>query len=246
MRKTGFGKILAALFATSMVGTMLASVTPTAQAAQQSYAFSTIQKIYDGTGHGTPAQTFIQTKNGFSPADDTPTDGVVATNDFVQYEVTTQFAAGPEREVVVDFQAPEFLTFSLKDNLSLCASNQFVSSRYTGSSTHGQCTYSLKRGVPITVKVPLTMRGGDTAGVAISGQSMGVKTGDELAEAPSVTVVSAPQRRHDGIHRYMQPCHVYIQRSKPNQRLGHPHSRGTNTSWLHKRRHSLHTVVGHP
>lgn len=192
MRKTGFGKILAALFATSMVGTMLASVTPTAQAAPQSYAFSTIQKIYDGTGHGTPAQTFIQTKNGFSPADDTPTDGVVATNDFVQYEVTTQFAAGPEREVVVDFQAPEFLTFSRKDNSSLCASNQFVSSRYTGSSTHGQCTYSLKRGVPITVKVPLTMRGGDTAGVAVSGQSMGVKTGDELAEAPSVTVVSAP------------------------------------------------------
>ncbi|OFP72181.1 SdrD B-like domain-containing protein [Actinomyces sp. HMSC065F12] len=192
MRKTGFGKILAALLATSMVGTMLASVTPTAQAAQQSYAFSTIQKIYDGTGHGTPAQTFIQTKNGFSPADDTPTDGVVATNDFVQYEVTTQFAAGPEREVVVDFQAPEFLTFSQKDNSSLCASNQFVSSRYTGSSTHGQCTYSLKRGVPITVKVPLTMRGGDTAGVAVSGQSMGVKTGDELAEAPSVTVVSAP------------------------------------------------------
>ncbi|MEZ5161082.1 MAG: hypothetical protein R2709_10315 [Marmoricola sp.] len=54
-----------------------------------------VVKTFDGTGHGTPGQTFVNTINGFTPGDDTSTDGVVSSQDTVGYEVSLRVEAGP-------------------------------------------------------------------------------------------------------------------------------------------------------
>lgn len=171
--------------------------------ADNPYASSTITKVYDGTGQGTPDGTFINKANGYSPGDNSPTDGVVATNDYVGYTVTTKFQAGPERTVVVNFDAPEYLSFTSKMNPGICVSNAFVkgtpiTSGYGDDQLITGCSYLVQRGVGVTVEHALTATALDTKGEAIYDQvsSVSIKLqGDDVYStnsADAVTVVSAP------------------------------------------------------
>ena len=79
------------------------TLAPPAQAeiGPNPHASLKVVKTFDGTGHGTPGQTFVNTFNGFTPGDDTSTDGVVSSQDTVGYEVSLRVEAGPARTVAV-------------------------------------------------------------------------------------------------------------------------------------------------
>lgn len=57
-------------------------------------AKATLQMTYAGTGHSDGTGTFITSANGYSPADDSPTDNVVSSNDYVGFDMVVRIPAG--------------------------------------------------------------------------------------------------------------------------------------------------------
>ena len=103
----------AALTTLALIGVGMPALAPPAAAAPQDpYASVSLTKSYDGTGHGTDAQTFITSANGFAPADDTPDDGVLASGDDVAYQLQLQFGPAAARDAVVDLELPEWLSLA--------------------------------------------------------------------------------------------------------------------------------------
>lgn len=106
-----------------------------AQAAETtpSYATASITKTADGTGHGTSAQTFINSDNGFAPGDDTPDDGVVASSDTVTYEIKLSFTAAKKRQVKVKWDLSE--ASYLESRSMACSSGRLVTAQASGNDT---------------------------------------------------------------------------------------------------------------
>ncbi|MCF2706758.1 LPXTG cell wall anchor domain-containing protein [Arcanobacterium haemolyticum] len=165
------------------------------------YANATLSAEYDGTGQDTPSQTFVTTKNGFVPGDDTSTDGVVASGDLVGLRSKIVIEPGVARAIQVRYTIPTWLEYDPALNPNLGRGNDFVTASEPVVSADGTTvvvTYSAKRGVPVSLEVPLTLRAKDTAGTAQADQVVTVETASGSAAAystsstKSFTVVSAP------------------------------------------------------
>lgn len=174
--------------------------TATARHAQASdgkpaYASATVTTIADGTGHGTNAQTFVNSKNGFTPGDDSPHDGVVASGDTVEYKLRLDFTAAGKRDVTVSFDtsAAQYLTPAAGG--SFCSAGKQV----TAKGDTGSCTYTVPAGVVESMTQTFFMKAKDTGGTAKTGQILNVKVtrgGDDgettTYRTDAITVVSAP------------------------------------------------------
>lgn len=185
----------AATVATAGAALVAASLPTTAAAATAPapYATAELTKISDGTGHGTPAQTFITSDNGFAPADDTPTDGVVSSGDTVTYQADLTFTAGPKRDVRISWDmsnAPY-----LQGDTSYCTSGQQITARVDGQD----CIFTVNAGAVETITRQFTLTATDTGGTAKADQLPILSVKRDTADgqtysyrAAPVTVVSAP------------------------------------------------------
>lgn len=156
------------------------------------YTDLVVTKLWDGTGHGTPAQTFVTTRNGFAPGDDTPTDGVVSSHDTAGYRVEVRIQPGPARDIAVRLTTTDALQ---APNLTgLCIDLPGVTSRTSGDS----CIFSIARGATATISQDVTATAADTAGAAVPGQhltatvALNGQATYATVNGEDLTVVSAP------------------------------------------------------
>lgn len=193
-RREGLTRWVAGAAAVGLVAVgLVATVEPPAAAAGAANPWTQLQLALssDGTGHGTAAATFVNGANGFSPGDNSPDDGVVASRDIVTYALGVQFEPGPARTVAVTLQVPEYLTWPGGD--SFCRNGALVTATRVGDT----CYFTVPAGAVETIKTSVTMVAGDTGGRAITQTlraTVAVKDDGVFAEAGAkpVTVVSAP------------------------------------------------------
>ncbi|OZG66004.1 SdrD B-like domain-containing protein [Bifidobacterium eulemuris] len=188
--------VLALLAALATLGVLaaMACVTPVmAQepAAAEPYASVSVEKLADGTGHGTAAQTFVNSANGFSPGDESADDGVVASGDTVTYLLRLRFTAAGRRDVRVAWDLPERL--SAQD--IGCYAGRVVTATADGGSA---CLYHVPAGAVESLERVVTLTAGDTAGVAVGGVRPSVtfsRPGGRVytVRAEALTIVSAPR-----------------------------------------------------
>lgn len=178
-----------------------------AQAATQksAYATATMNKVSDGTGHGTDNQTFVNAQNGFEPGDNTPNDGIVASGDFVVNNLSLRFTAAGARSVRVRWDLSKAPW--LMGDTSFCYDGAQVKAE---AQPDGSCVFTIGTGAVETMDRTLFLVGKDTVGtvrpdnqatliverVAKNNQGEWVNDGQsferfEQKTAP-VTVVSAP------------------------------------------------------
>lgn len=107
------------------------------------YATAKIVKKADGTGHGTSSQTFVNSKNGFATGDDSPTDGVVASGDTVEYSLTLNFNAAGKRTINVKFDLDDAPYLQTADGGGFCQPGQLVTAK---KNSDGSCSYTVPAG----------------------------------------------------------------------------------------------------
>ena len=181
--------------ASCILGLSTAS-NPAAVAAEPtpSYTTAAISKLSDGTGHGTAAQTFINSSNGFAPGDDAPDDGIVSSGDTVSYKVELSFTAAAKRQVRVRWDLSD--AAYLESGTLACSSGQQVSAQ---PQADGSCLITVPAGVVETYAQTLTLTARDTNGATVDGQTPRLVVSREGGNgetvsyrADAVTVVSAP------------------------------------------------------
>ena len=172
--------------------------TPSAHAdeVKPAYATAKIVKKADGTGHGTSAQTFVNSKNGFAPGDDSPTDGVVASGDTVEYSLTVNFTAAGKRTINVGFDLSDAPYVEATNGGGFCQPGQLVTAKKNGD---GSCSYTVPAGGVETMTQTFYLKAKDTGGVAKAGQipKITVSRADgngasTTYRSDELTVVSAP------------------------------------------------------
>lgn len=153
-----------------------------------------ITKKFDGTGHGTPSQTFVNTVGGFVPGDDADDDGVVSSGDLVGYEVTLRIRAGLARTIAVSMRPTEMLAWQLGKE-QFCAPAPGVQASVSGDT----CLLTIAQGATAQLTRQLQLTAKDSRGLAVGGQRLAIAVGVQgqqpysAAEAAEpVTVVSAP------------------------------------------------------
>lgn len=203
---------VAMLAAGTLVGVGLPA-TAAADPAPNPYVNATVEKLWDGTGHDSKAtSTFIRSENGFAPADDTETDGVVASGDTVAYRVVLAFRAAAERQVRVHLDIPDHLKWEAgKDGFA--ANGTVVKATRVGDDV----VFDVGAGKVDTLSRVLVLTAKDTGGRAVPDQQLALdvsidgKASYSRAAAGAVTVVSVPRadliicprgvsRAADGVH----------------------------------------------
>ena len=186
--------------ATLMVGLAVAADASVRSAAgveaRPSYATAKLVKIVDGTGHGTAAQSFVNSRNGFQPGDDAPDDGIVSSGDVVEYALRLSFTAAAKRQVRVAWDLRESPWLSAGDAATgFCSSGQQVSAKRDGDA----CVYTVNAGAVEVLDQRLVLRAKDTEGTAKTGQKprltvsrVGEDSSTVSYPTDEVTVVSAP------------------------------------------------------
>lgn len=171
---------------------------PSAQAAEPTPTYTTarIVKKADGTGHGTEAQTFVNSKEGFTPGDDSPTDGVVASGDTVEYSLTLNFTAAGKRTIRVKFDNSKAPFLEPTNGGGFCQPGQLVTAK---KNSDGSCSYTVPAGGVETITQTFHLQAKDTGGVARTGQipqftvSREGDNGESTTyRSDEITVVSAP------------------------------------------------------
>lgn len=172
--------------------------TPSAQAAEPTPTYTTarIVKKTDGTGHGTEAQTFVNSKEGFTPGDDSPTDGVVASGDTVEYSLMLNFTAAGKRTIRVKFDNSKAPFLEPTNGGGFCQPGQLVTAK---KNSDGSCSYTVPAGGVETITQTFHLQAKDTGGVARTGQipqftvSREGDNGESTTyRSDEITVVSAP------------------------------------------------------
>ncbi|KAA8828195.1 RCC1 domain-containing protein [Bifidobacterium myosotis] len=193
-------RIAAGIAALAALGAGLTAGTQPVPAAaaepRPAYAVARLTRTADGTGHGTAAQTFVNSDNGFAVGDDTPDDGVVSSGDTVEYSLKLSFTAAAKRQVRVawDLTGAPYLTAG--DAVAgYCQSGQLVTAKRDGNA----CVYTVPAGAVETLDQRLVLTAKDTGGTAVKGQKPKLtvsrvgETGSEVNyPADETTVVSAP------------------------------------------------------
>ncbi|OZG62986.1 RCC1 repeat-containing protein [Bifidobacterium lemurum] len=184
---------LAAMTVLTVLAAMACVMPVMAQepAAAEPYASVSIEKLADGTGHGTAAQTFINSSNGFLPGDESADDGVVASADTVAYLLRLRFTAAGQRDVRVEWDLPEQLSA-----LDIgCYAGRIVTATADGESA---CLYHVPAGAVESLERVVTLTARDTGGVAVDGVrptvSFSRQGGRGYTVRPeALTIVSAPR-----------------------------------------------------
>lgn len=197
-------RLAAAAGALALVaGGAVVALAPQGEAAsgKPAYVTAAMTKVSDGTGHGTENQTFVNSDNGFEPGDNTPDDGVLATDDFVVNNLSLNFSAAGGRSIRVSWDLDKAPW--LKGDTSFCYSGAQVTA---AKQDDGSCIFTIKTGAVENLNRTLFLVGKDTFGTAQPGNEAtlvvervtmdkGAWVNDgqrtEIRTSP-VTVVSAP------------------------------------------------------
>lgn len=139
----------------------------------------TITRISDGTGQGSPTTACpINTARGFTPGDDTTTDGYACAKDSATYRVTINVTAqATNRTPSLSLTSTAPLTLDT-------ATGNFCAGTYVGALHTGRLTSNSSSNVTCAM----------TFGANVSGEesfTFSVKSGDSGVLAPSLTVTSA-------------------------------------------------------
>lgn len=158
------------------------------------YATAKIVKKADGTGHGTSSQTFVNSKNGFATGDDSPTDGVVASGDTVEYSLTLNFNAAGKRNINVKFDLDDAPYLQTADGGGFCQPGQLVTAK---KNSDGSCSYTVPAGGVETMTQTFYLKAKDTGGLVKPGQIPKIVVAREGGTSTTyrtdeLTVVSAP------------------------------------------------------
>lgn len=158
------------------------------------YATAKIVKKADGTGHGTSSQTFVNSKNGFATGDDSPTDGVVASGDTVEYSLTLNFNAAGKRTINVKFDLDDAPYLQTADGGGFCQPGQLVTAK---KNSDGSCSYTVPAGGTETMTQTFYLKAKDTGGLVKPGQIPKIVVAREGGTSTTyrtdeLTVVSAP------------------------------------------------------
>lgn len=158
------------------------------------YATAKIVKKADGTGHGTSSQTFVNSKNGFATGDDSPTDGVVASGDTVEYSLTLNFNAAGKRTINVKFDLDDAPYLQTVDGGGFCQPGQLVTAK---KNSDGSCSYTVPAGGVETMTQTFYLKAKDTGGLVKPGQIPKIVVSREGGTSTTyrtdeLTVVSAP------------------------------------------------------
>lgn len=158
------------------------------------YATAKIVKKADGTGHGTSSQTFVNSKNGFATGDDSPTDGVVASGDTVEYSLTLNFNAAGKRTINVKFDLDDAPYLQTADGGGFCQPGQLVTAK---KNSDGSCSYTVPAGGVETMTQTFYLKAKDTGGLVKPGQIPKTVVAREGGTSTTyrtdeLTVVSAP------------------------------------------------------
>ena len=158
------------------------------------YATAKIVKKADGTGHGTSSQTFVNSKNGFATGDDSPTDGVVASGDTVEYSLTLNFNAAGKRTINVKFDLDDAPYLQTADGGGFCQPGQLVTAK---KNSDGSCSYTVPAGGVETMTQTFYLKAKDTGGLVKPGQIPKIVVSREGGTSTTyrtdeLTVVSAP------------------------------------------------------
>ena len=173
-----------------------------AAAATPAYVQASLSKVSDGTGHGTPNQTFVNAANGFEVGDNSPDDGVVSSGDLVLYRLDLRFTAASARTVRVRWDLAD--APYLEGGTEFCYSGAQVTASVQDD---GSCVFTVPAGVAESVSRQIVLRGRDTGARVVDGQQARLwvervslaRNGSWVADgekqmrpADPVTVVSAP------------------------------------------------------
>ena len=172
----------------------VASPTAHADELKPAYATAKIVKKADGTGHGTSSQTFVNSKNGFATGDDSPTDGVVASGDTVEYSLTLNFNAAGKRTINVKFDLDDAPYLQTADGGGFCQPGQLVTAK---KNSDGSCSYTVPAGGVETMTQTFYLKAKDTGGLVKPGQIPKIVVAREGGTSTTyrtdeLTVVSAP------------------------------------------------------
>ena len=155
----------------------------------------TLVKVADGTHAGAGTETFINSKNGFAVADDTETDGVVASGDYVTYEYDLSIVAGRARTVNVKFTQPDGGALNIADFGNTAMTSSTITAKFSGDTW----TYNVPRGASAHIKARFSVRAKDTNGSTVDGNTITatvtnniVSSYEYTTKTDPVTVVSTP------------------------------------------------------
>lgn len=155
----------------------------------------TLVKVADGTHAGAGTETFINSKNGFAVADDTETDGVVASGDYVTYEYDLSIVAGRARTVNVKFTQPDGGALNIVDFGNTAMTSSTITAKFSGDTW----TYNVPRGASAHIKARFSVRAKDTNGSVVKDNVITVTVTNNIVSSyeyttktDPVTVVSTP------------------------------------------------------
>ena len=155
----------------------------------------TLVKVADGTHAGAGTETFINSKNGFAVADDTETDGVVASGDYVTYEYDLSIVAGRARTVNVKFTQPDGGALNIADFGNVAMTSSTITAKFSGDTW----TYEVPRGASAHIKARFSVRAKDTKGSVVKDNVITatvtnniVSSYEYTTKTDPVTVVSTP------------------------------------------------------
>lgn len=155
----------------------------------------TLVKVADGTHAGAGTETFINSKNGFAVADDTETDGVVASGDYVTYEYDLSIVAGRARTLNVKFTQPDGGALNIADFGNVAMTSSTITAKFSGDTW----TYNVPRGASAHIKARFSVRAKDTNGSIVKDNVITatvtnniVSSYEYTTKTDPVTVVSTP------------------------------------------------------
>ena len=155
----------------------------------------TLVKVADGTHNGAGTETFINSKNGFAVADDTETDGVVASGDYVTYEYDLSIVAGRARTVNVKFTQSDGGALNIADFGNVAMTSSTITAKFSGDTW----TYNVPRGASAHIKARFSVRAKDTNGSVVKDNVITatvtnniVSSYEYTTKTDPVTVVSTP------------------------------------------------------
>ena len=170
------------------------------------YTIATLEKVQDGTGwnsNKTPQEnvhTFINKANGYAVGDNTPTDGVVASNDVVEYNLNLAFTAAKERTINVKIASGDDNLLKIVQKGSFCSQTgtSNVSAKWHNSNDLTQgCDYHVATGASISLSQSVFLKAADTLGTIKKSKPIVATVTRENGglyqiQGDTITIVSAP------------------------------------------------------
>lgn len=170
------------------------------------YTIATLEKVQDGTGwnkDNTPQEnvhTFITKANGYAVGDNTPTDGVVASNDVVEYNLNLAFTAAKARTINVKIASGDDNLLKIVQKGTFCSqtgtSNVSAKWHNTNDLTQG-CDYRVATGASVSLSQSVFLKAADTLGTIKKSKPIVATVtreneGSYQIQGDPITIVSAP------------------------------------------------------